>query len=113
MSRAIGLTVANAGNILADVATNEERANYWIDQYYFFKANGRFRGGAPGTGPFERGTNPFEPSPNLDPRQVPIQMPRQGPSQVISQGTSSTNLGSENPSSSNIRSKEMILFLSP
>ena len=32
MTRAIGLTVANAGNIIADVLTNEEKANYWIDQ---------------------------------------------------------------------------------
>jgi hypothetical protein len=59
MSRALGLTIVNAGNILADVVSNEERANYWIDQYNFFRANG-IRGGLNGTGPFERGTNPFE-----------------------------------------------------
>lgn len=62
VTRAIGLTVVNAGNIIADVASNEERANYWIDQWNFYKANGRFRGGAQGSGPFERGTNPFEPA---------------------------------------------------
>lgn len=60
MTRAIGLTIANAGNILADVATNEEKANYWIDQYNHYVRTGRFRGGQGGSGPFERGTNPFE-----------------------------------------------------
>ena len=64
LTRAIGLTLANAGNILitikADIASNEERANYWIDQYNFYTRNGRLRGGPDGTGPFERGTNPFE-----------------------------------------------------
>nr|WVH38105.1 hypothetical protein [Cubamyces menziesii] len=65
MTRAIGLTIANAGNILADIASDEARANYWIDQYNFFKVNGRFRGGQPGSGPFERGTNPFENPENI------------------------------------------------
>jgi hypothetical protein len=60
MSRAIALTIANAGNVLADILTNEQRANYWIDQYNFYRINGRFRGGQPGYGPFERGTNPFD-----------------------------------------------------
>ena len=60
MTRAIGLTIANAGNVLADLVSNEERANYWIDQFNYYQNNGRFRGGQPGSGPFERGTNPFE-----------------------------------------------------
>lgn len=60
MSRAAGLTIANAGNVIADIVSSEERANYWIDQYNFFKTHGRFRGGQPGSGPFERGANPFE-----------------------------------------------------
>lgn len=60
LNRAIGLTIANAGNIIADVLSNEERANYWIDQYNFYRNNGRFRGGQSGSGPFERGTNPFD-----------------------------------------------------
>ena len=67
ITRLIGLTIANAGNILADIASNEERANYWLgtfnlalDQYNFYSRNGRFRGGQDFTGPFERGTNPFE-----------------------------------------------------
>ena len=66
LTRTIGITIANAGNILADVATNEERANYWIDQYKFYMRNGRFRGGLEGTGPFERGTNPFENPENIN-----------------------------------------------
>lgn len=65
VTRAIGLTIANAGNILADIASNEERANYWIDQYNFYKTNGRFRGGQPGSGPFERGSNPFDDPANI------------------------------------------------
>jgi hypothetical protein len=60
MTRAIGLTIANAGNIIADIVSSEEKANYWIDQYNFFMRNGRLRGGQDGTGPFERGTNPFD-----------------------------------------------------
>nr|YP_010041361.1 hypothetical protein J6642_mgp03 [Pisolithus microcarpus]QPA36138.1 hypothetical protein [Pisolithus microcarpus] len=60
INRLIGLTIANAGNIIADIFSNEERANYWIDQYNFYMINGRLRGGQDGTGPFERGTNPFE-----------------------------------------------------
>ena len=65
MTSAIGLTIANAGNILADIASDEERANYWIDQYNLYKANGRLSGGQPGSGPFERGTNPFENPDNI------------------------------------------------
>nr|WVH38221.1 hypothetical protein [Trametes cingulata] len=65
MNRAIGLTIANAGNILADIVSNEERANYWIDLYNFYVANGRFRGGQPGSGPFERGNNPFDNPDNI------------------------------------------------
>nr|WVH38292.1 hypothetical protein [Trametes meyenii] len=57
MSKAIGLTIANVGNILADVASDEARANYWINQYNFYMANGRLRGGQSGSGPFERYTN--------------------------------------------------------
>jgi hypothetical protein len=60
INRAIGVTIANAGNILADIVSNEERANYWIDQFNFYNINGRFRGGQEGTGPFEIGTNPFD-----------------------------------------------------
>lgn len=57
----IGLTIANAGNILADIVSKEERANYWIDQYNLI--NPRLIGGVAtqeGTGSFERGTNPFD-----------------------------------------------------
>ena len=39
---------------------NEERANYWIDQYYFYLRTGRFRGGLDGSGPFIRASNPFD-----------------------------------------------------
>ena len=60
ITRAIGLAIGNAGNILADVVSNEERANYWIDQFNFYRATGRFRGGATCSGPFERGANPFD-----------------------------------------------------
>lgn len=60
ITRAIGIAVANGGNILADVVSSEERANYWIDQYNFYRINGRLRGGQSGSGPFERGTNPFD-----------------------------------------------------
>ena len=66
MNRTIGLTIANAGNLIADILSNEERANYWIDQFNFYQANGRMRGGQPGAGPFERGTNPFDQSGNTD-----------------------------------------------
>jgi hypothetical protein len=59
ITKAIALTIANAGNVMADILSNEERANYWIDQYNFYMSNGRFRGGQSGTGPFEIGTNPF------------------------------------------------------
>nr|WVH38274.1 hypothetical protein [Trametes maxima] len=62
MSRAIGLTIANAGNILADIASDEARANCWIDRYNFYMANGRFRGGS---GPFERDNNTFENPDNI------------------------------------------------
>ena len=65
MSRAIGLAIANAGNIMADIASNEERANYWIDQYNFYLKNGRLRGGQDGSGPFERGSNPFDNPENI------------------------------------------------
>lgn len=60
MSKAIGLTLTSAVNILADIVNNEEKANYWIDQYNFYKFNGRFRVGQGGSGPFERGTNPLD-----------------------------------------------------
>ena len=63
LSRAIAITIAKAGNILADIASDEARANYWIDQYNFF--NGRLRGGQPGSGPFEIGSNPFEKAENI------------------------------------------------
>ena len=59
-TRAIGLTIANAANILADVVSNEDRAKYWADQFNFFRVHGRFRGGHLGSGPFEIGSNPFE-----------------------------------------------------
>jgi len=57
ISRGIGLAIANTTNIMLDIFSNEERTNYWIDQYNFYQQNGRLRGGQPGTGPFERGTN--------------------------------------------------------
>jgi hypothetical protein len=36
MGRVAGLGIALAGKIIADVISNEEKANYWIDQYNFF-----------------------------------------------------------------------------
>jgi hypothetical protein len=70
MTRAIGLAIANGGNIIADVLSNEEKANFAIDEFNFFRENGRLRGGHPGSGPFERGfgpeTNPFEKPEILD-----------------------------------------------
>jgi hypothetical protein len=53
---------ANGTNVLIDIASSEEKANYWIDQYNHYMQFGRLRGGQTGHGPFERdrGTNPFE-----------------------------------------------------
>ena len=70
MTRLIAVTLVNGSNILADIFSDEERANYWIDQYNFFffedMNNGRLRGGQPGSGPFERGTNPFADPNSID-----------------------------------------------
>jgi hypothetical protein len=60
IGRAVGLILANGGNILADVLSNEEKANYWIDQFNFYNRYRRFRGGQDGSGPFERGTYPLD-----------------------------------------------------
>lgn len=64
IGRGVGLILANGGNILADVLSSEKRANYWIDQFNFYNKNGRFRGGQNGSGPFERGTYPWDKSGN-------------------------------------------------
>ncbi len=64
-AKILAIIIANAGNILADVVYNEERANYWIDQYNFYRVNGRLRGEQPGTRPFERDTNPFDGPANI------------------------------------------------
>ena len=37
MTRIIGINIAIPGLILADIASSEERANYWIDQYRFYR----------------------------------------------------------------------------
>ena len=58
MNRVIASTVVNISNVFIDVISNEEKANYWIDQYNFYVVNGRFRGGKPGSGPL--GTEFFE-----------------------------------------------------
>lgn len=64
-SRAASLFVTNSLNLIADVVSNEEKANYWIDQWNHYQNTGRFRGGQSGSVPFERGTdpdfNPFNP----------------------------------------------------
>jgi hypothetical protein len=65
-SRALALFGVNTFNLIADVLSNEERANYWLDQWNFYQANNRTRGGQPGTGPFERGFNPFNPPSDPD-----------------------------------------------
>ena len=62
MTRAAGIAIANAGNIIADILSDPERANYWIDNIQHFQRYGRFRGGQEGYGPFERGTSPFDPA---------------------------------------------------
>lgn len=59
LTRLASVFITNGANIIYDIASSEERANYWIDQYNFYKNNGRLRGGQNGTGPFERGENPF------------------------------------------------------
>lgn len=66
LTRAAGLALGNTANILADIVSSEARANFWIDQYIYYRNNGRFRGGQPGSGPFERGNefNPFDPNQN-------------------------------------------------
>jgi hypothetical protein len=60
ITRALVLTIANACNILFDLVSSAERANYWIEQYNFFMITGRLRGEQNGTGLFERGTIPFD-----------------------------------------------------
>ena len=54
ITRALVLTIANVCNILSDLVSSEERANYLIDQYNFFMITGRLRGEQNGTGLFER-----------------------------------------------------------
>lgn len=58
-TRAVSLILGNTYSTLTDIITNEEKANYWIDQYTFYQQNGRLRGGSTGEGPFEREFNPF------------------------------------------------------
>lgn len=62
INRGVGLAIANAGNIIADIMVDERRANYWVDNFLHFQRFGRFRGGQEGYGPFERGTSPFDPA---------------------------------------------------
>lgn len=92
-ARILALTIANAGNILADVASNEERANYWIDKYNFYRINGRFRGGQPGTGPFERNTNPFDRPANINNSNTNVTDPGGSSSVVSPKGDSSNFIG--------------------
>ncbi|RTR35480.1 hypothetical protein EKG38_24755 [Shewanella canadensis] len=66
INKTIGLTIANAGNILADIVSNEERANYWIEQYNFYLKYGILRGGQYGIGSFERCINPFNNQGNIN-----------------------------------------------
>lgn len=61
--RMIAVTIVNDSNIILDVLSNEERANYWVDQFLHFRRTGRLRGGQEAHGPFERGTDPFPPVP--------------------------------------------------
>ena len=58
-NKAVGVFVSNSFNLIADVISNEEKANYWIDQYNHYMKFGRMRGGEKGDGPFERNFNPF------------------------------------------------------
>ena len=58
MTRALGLTIANQGNILADVATDEKKAKFWADQYNHFRHNGKFNT-SDKKELFEEGTKPF------------------------------------------------------
>lgn len=58
-NRAAGIFVSNSFNLIADVISNEEKANYWIDQYNHYMKYGQMRGGEKGDGPFERVFNPF------------------------------------------------------
>lgn len=60
-TRLFSATMTNGFNVILDAIYNEQRANYWIDQYNHWRIHGRLRGGQSGYGPFERGTNPFEP----------------------------------------------------
>lgn len=62
-NRAVGVFVSNSFNLIADVIGNEEKANYWIDQYNHYMKHGRMRGGEKGNGPFERSFNPFDNNP--------------------------------------------------
>ena len=40
-NRAVGVFVSNSFNLIADVISNEEKANYWIDQYNHYMKYGR------------------------------------------------------------------------
>jgi hypothetical protein len=62
-NKAVGVFVSNSFNLIADVISNEEKANYWIDQYNHYMKHGRMRGGEKGNGPFERSFNPFDNNP--------------------------------------------------
>lgn len=41
VNRAIGLTIANAGNMWLDNAQDPVKANFWIGQFRYLRENGR------------------------------------------------------------------------
>lgn len=51
------LSFTNSINVFLDILSDERRSNFWIDTLNNFTRTGRFRGGQPGSGPFERESN--------------------------------------------------------
>lgn len=98
VTRGVGIAIANAGNIIADVVSDEQRANYWIDNFQHLQKYGRFRGGQEGYGPFERGTSPFDPEvignnkgPDTEPGSSSGGGPSSGSGSITSSFTSDSN----------------------
>ena len=60
MTRALGLTIANSGIVLADIASDERKANFWLEQANHFRANRTFKVIDGKSVNFENGANPFD-----------------------------------------------------
>jgi len=84
----------NTFNTVVDIASDEARANYWIDQFNHFRRFGRFRGGQEGHGPFERDS---QPNPNVNNNEI-----------IISRNTNINTNTSSTPRVENISSESEV-----